>query len=211
MNKRTIGLMAIALLFLRLPIAAAQQIGVQQPSLETFGVGTTVSVPDRGRTALGGVGRSAASRSMYGPIRTGTSLGLSSQGSSLSIGARIHDLAEMDRAALEAAGKARKTRADVELSGQAQHAFETLQSRSHAAERSGRAGSGTSPSAGAIIAASEHEGASRELSAEKLLDRAKEAETQGKRKLALTYLRAARDQGARQADKEIARLSLKTR
>src|SRR5260221_14179162 len=107
MNKCPMALVAIALAFSRLPMAAAQQIGVQQPSVESFGVGTTVSAPDRGRTSLGGVGRSAASRAMYGPIRTGTSMGLSSQGSGMSIGAGIHDLAEMDRAALDAAGKAR--------------------------------------------------------------------------------------------------------
>jgi hypothetical protein len=44
-------------------------------------------------------------------------------------------------------------------------------------------------------------------SAEKLLDRARQAEASGKRQLALAYLRVARDQGSAPAQKEINRLS----
>ena len=46
-------------------------------------------------------------------------------------------------------------------------------------------------------------------SIEKLLDRAREAESAGKRELALAYLRTARDQGSIDATNEIDRLRRK--
>jgi hypothetical protein len=45
--------------------------------------------------------------------------------------------------------------------------------------------------------------------AEKLLDRARQAESAGKRGLALAFLRTARDAGSAEAGKEIDRLSKK--
>jgi hypothetical protein len=190
--------------------ASAQKITVQEPSLETFGVGTTVSVPDRGRMSLGGVGRGAASRSISGPFRRGTSMGLSSQGSGLSVGVRVQDLAELDRATLDAAVRARKARDDVQLPAGAEHAFKTLQSRQPERDVSSEA-----PSAvvGEVLAKREakdvraYEGPSQD----KLLDRARQAETAGKRELALAYLRVARDRGSEEAKREIDRMSLKTR
>jgi len=79
----------VSSLLVGVPAARAQHITVQEPSLETFGVGTTVSVPDRGRTSLGGVRRSAAARAMYGPVRTGHSMGFNDQVTGLSIQARF--------------------------------------------------------------------------------------------------------------------------
>jgi hypothetical protein len=115
MRTVAIGFCWASCFFFHMPDAYAQRAVVQEPSLESFGVGTTVSAPDRGRISLGGVGRSASSRSIYGPLRHGTSMGLSSQGTGLSVGVRVHDLAEMDRAALEAAGRARRARDDFRL------------------------------------------------------------------------------------------------
>jgi hypothetical protein len=210
MQKFTIPIAVCAGLLLPLPAAFAQQLTVQQPSFETFGVGTTVSAPDRGRTSLGGVGRSAASRSMYGPLRTGTSMGLSSQGSGLSVGVRVHDLDEMDRAALQSGGKSRKLRRETSLSGPAEHAYETLQSRSRdvADERPGAIVAKTPPrQVGKTSSQASEDGPS----AAKMLDRARKAEIDGKRELALTFLRAARDRGSAEAEKEIDRLSRRTR
>jgi hypothetical protein len=190
--------------------ASAQKITVQEPSLETFGVGTTVSVPDRGRMSLGGVGRGAASRSISGPFRRGTSMGLSSQGSGLSVGVRVQDLAELDRATLDAAAKARKARDDVHLPAGAEHAFKTLQSRQPERDV-------TSEAQSAVVAEARARRETKNArvdegpSPDKLLDRARHAETAGKRELALAYLRVARDRGSEEAKREIERMNLKTR
>jgi hypothetical protein len=48
-------------------------------------------------------------------------------------------------------------------------------------------------------------------SPEKLLERARQAESAGKRELALAYLRVARDQGSSEARQEFERLTRKTR
>jgi hypothetical protein len=186
--------------------ASAQKFTVQEPSLETFGVGTTVSAPDRGRMSLGGVGRGAASRSISGPFRRGTSMGLSSQGSGLSVGVRVQDLAELDRATLDAAAKARKTRDDVRLPAGAEHAFNTLRSRQ--ADRDV-----ASEARNAIVAEAPARRETKDTkvdegpSPDKLLDRARQAESAGKRELALTYLRVARDRGSDAAKREIDRLT----
>src|SRR5260221_8942645 len=127
MRYLAVALGAVSSLLVLTPSAQAQQFLVQEPSLETFGVGTTVSVPDRGRASVGGVRQSAASRAMYGPFRTGHSLGMSSHGTGLNVQARVHDLAELDRAVLEAADNARRAREEYELSPAAQHAYEILQ------------------------------------------------------------------------------------
>jgi hypothetical protein len=183
--------------------ARAQHITVQEPSLETFGVATTVSVPDRGRTSVGGVRRSASARAMYGPIRTGHSMGFNDQGTGLSIQARVHDLAELDQAALETADRTRKTREDFPLSPSAEHAYQTLRAR-----RNLRDGANAAPvAAGTKITSAPTQGPPEGPSAEKLLERARQAEAAGKRQLALAYLKVARDQGVAPAQKEIERLS----
>lgn len=206
MRRIAIVLGFVLSLFVQVPAAFAQIATVQEPSFATFGVDTTVSVPDRGRTSLGGVGRSAASRSTYGPLRTGTSMGLSTQGTGLAVHARVHDLFEMDRAALESAENSRKFRDEVRLAESAQHAYETLRAR-----RPARDFSNTPPGAVATKVPPEPDGKQGALadgpSTEKLLDYARQAETAGKRELALTYLRVARDQGSTDAANSIARLN----
>jgi hypothetical protein len=210
MRHIVIGLGSICILLAAAPAARAQQFAVQEPSLETFGVATTVSVPDRGRTSLGGVRRSAAGRAMYGPIRTGHSMGFSDQGTGLSIQARVHDLAELDRFVLESADNVRRSRENVRLSPAAEHAYETLRARrvvqDGAAREQGVVGTRnpTEPVARTT-------GPTDGPAVEKLLDRARQAEAAGKSQLALAYLRAARDQGSSPARKEIDRLTAKAR
>ncbi len=80
--------------------AWAQQVTVQQPVIGTFSTATTVSVPDRGTIVLGGVGSAASGRTTTGPFRSGSSLGLERQSSSMSAGVYIHDLHAMDEALL---------------------------------------------------------------------------------------------------------------
>ncbi len=192
----------------RLPAAQAQNLTVQEPTLETFGVGTTVSVPDRGRISVAGSGRSAASRSSFGPLRSGTNIGLSNQASGLSVGATVHDLAEMDRRILAGAERSRSSRAQVELSASADRAYETLRSRTGA-----RSFADVAQSTNSRLAVPRASGPSSQVAegptAERLLDRARQAESNGKRALALAYLRSAQEAGSAEARHEIERLSPK--
>jgi hypothetical protein len=77
----------------------AQQT-VQQPVMGVTSVNTTVSVPDRGTTFMGGVSSAESGRSQYGPLRSGTSTGYSRQSTSISTHVYIIDLNEMDQAIL---------------------------------------------------------------------------------------------------------------
>jgi hypothetical protein len=78
--------------------AASAQVTVQQPVVDRFSVGTTVSVPDRGRAYLGGVKSAGDSRAQYGfgPLR-GSNVGQFRSASSSSVSVFIHDFDEMDR------------------------------------------------------------------------------------------------------------------
>jgi hypothetical protein len=76
------------------------QITLQQPVVRTIGVGTTVSVPDRGRMFLGGVNSAESFRQSYGPFRSGTSRGYGLSGGSMSASVYIIDLQAMDEAIL---------------------------------------------------------------------------------------------------------------
>ena len=209
MRAFAIGFCWASCLLFELPAVYAQHAVIQEPSLESFGVGTTVSVPDRGRTSLGGVGRSAASRSMYGPVRHGTSMGLSTQGSGLAVGVRVHDLAEMDREALATADRARRTRDDFRLPASADYAYETLRNRPQARVFPGEASGAIVTNPPTRDGRQEIQKESRGPSSEKLLERARQAETAGKRELALAFLRVARDQGAAAAQQELDRLTVK--
>ena len=80
--------------------ATFAQVAIQQPVVGTAAVNTTVSVPDRGTTFLGGTSSAQSGRSQYGPLRSGTSMGLSRQSSSISVNVRVIDLQAMDEAIL---------------------------------------------------------------------------------------------------------------
>lgn len=207
MSRLSILPVSLAVCLANSHAAFAQKITVQEPAFETFGVGTTVSVPDRGRVSLGGVSRGKMSRSTYGfgPLRSGTNMGLSSQSTTLGVGARVHDMAEMDRQVLHAAETARRARNDVALSPAAERAYETLRSGAPERDVMDRAGSAIVPT-GPQATKNPAVPAETGPSPEKLLERAREAESAGKRGLALTFLRTARDAGSVEAGKEIDRL-----
>lgn len=80
--------------------AFGQQVAVQQPIVGITSVTTSVVVPNRGQTFLGGVSSAQSSRSRYGFRQPGPSVGLSRSSSSLSVGVTIVDLREMDEAIL---------------------------------------------------------------------------------------------------------------
>lgn len=108
------------------------QYSVQQPVFSTFSGGTTVSVPDGGRTSIGSIGRAGASRSRYGigPTRSGSNLGVFNESAGMSVGVRIHDLAELDRQVLAAAeSRSSRTREKTTLPPQAERAYKVLSRR----------------------------------------------------------------------------------
>ena len=99
------SLIVACFVFSQVAAAHAQQVVVQQPVVQqpvvsTNSVRTTVSVPDRGSALLGGVSSAESARSNYGPLRSGTSTGLSRSASSMSASVYIHDLRAMDEALL---------------------------------------------------------------------------------------------------------------
>jgi hypothetical protein len=79
---------------------------VQLPTFHFFSVDTTVLVPDRGATYLGGVNYSSAGRTsrgipgLGGPLTTNTAFGRSTGGGNVWVSAYIHDLEAMDAAIL---------------------------------------------------------------------------------------------------------------
>ena len=213
MHQLTIMFKCIAVVLAIGHSAFAQQIAVQEPSVETFGVGTTVSAPDRGWVSLGGVSRGQSSRSMFGPLRSGTNIGISRQTGGVSVGVRIHDLDELDRQVLNAAGKGRRP-SDRALSPAADQAFETLRTRPGARDDV-NAGASAIVTTGPQGTGNPQRQVSPDMPpvtgppVEKLLDRARQAESAGKRGLALAFLRTARDSGSAEAANEIDRLSKK--
>jgi hypothetical protein len=83
---------------------------VQLPTFNFFTISTTVMVPDRGGTYLGGVGRAGSASGQNGAFGLGNRSGGSTVGGSgMSVGVQIHDLAAMDKALLDEARAARET------------------------------------------------------------------------------------------------------
>ncbi len=97
---RALVVVGIGVVLSQVVAVEAQQVTVQQPVVGTNSVRTTVSVPDRGSALLGGVSSAQSGRSSYGPLRSGTSAGLSRSASSMSTSVYIHDLRAMDEALL---------------------------------------------------------------------------------------------------------------
>lgn len=109
----------------------AQDRVVQQPVIRQFGVGTAVSVPDRGRAYLGGVSRGATSTKRFGgPFRSGTSSGREFSNSSQSVSVYIHDFEAMDAALLHAAEvSATRNQPAGQISPRAAAAWDSLRTR----------------------------------------------------------------------------------
>jgi len=99
----------------------AQQVAVQLPTFNQFGVSTTVVVPDRGSMYLGGINRSSLGRSSFGQGHFSPGLlgfgnrgfGRTSSASGLSVSATIIDHNEIDRALLAEAARRRGAPFDI--------------------------------------------------------------------------------------------------
>ncbi len=81
------------------PAAAQVPSTVQLPSYSTYGVSTSVSVPDRGRVSLGGIGRSSSGSTAFGPALGPGSRSYGRQTGSANVDVRvtIHDFDAMDK------------------------------------------------------------------------------------------------------------------
>ena len=140
MVARTVWLAVALVLFTVVPSPAQQPTTVQLPSHSTFGVDTSVSVPDRGSMSLGGSGRSSSGSTAFGPSR---SYGRQSSASRASVHTRVYDLDAMDRQLLDQAQKSygkssvspsRKTPADASSAATGPAGSVAEARRQHAAE-----------------------------------------------------------------------------
>lgn len=179
--------------------ALAQQAIIQQPTVGVFSGSSTVSVPDRGRTTIGGFSRGATSRSTYGPFPVGTNTGRSFEGGSLSVGAHIHDFEELDRQALSAAESNPRSGSSRPGGQPADRAYDSLMRR----DRADLARSKKSGSSPAAVVAEEKQ---RGLNPDELLERGRKAEAAGKSGVAVAFYRQARDRGSADAARELDRL-----
>jgi hypothetical protein len=181
--------------------ASGQGLRVQQPVIDTFGVGTTVSVPDRGGMYLGGVGRPAEARSARGfPLRRGP-LARSTSAASLSTGVFIHDFEAMDAAVLEAAGESgrrlsySKSRYDDATSYAMSRRWEAetrVAERREEPASTGTATRVTRPSPAQDV--------------ERILALGEAAEKRGKPELATVHYRLAARNGSAEAERRLAEL-----
>ena len=83
-------------------------VTIQLPNVSTFGVNTTVLVPDSGPSPFARQRQARYSRAMYGVLPRQGAIGLNSTASAASITAQIHDQRATDEAILRAA-RARRT------------------------------------------------------------------------------------------------------
>lgn len=95
-----VPMLCVCVVIVHAQSAFAQNVSVQQPVISNFGLNTTVVVPDRGTAYLGSVGRSAFTRSDYGPLNFSRPIGKTTSHSGTSTSVWIHDFEAMDRALL---------------------------------------------------------------------------------------------------------------
>ena len=105
----------------------AQRAIIQQPVVGRFAVGTTVSVPDRGRALLGRVSWAGESRARFGSFPQGSSIGQFHQNSAADVGVTIHDFQAMDELLLN---RNRPLPSGPRLNRLAEDAYQSLLSQS---------------------------------------------------------------------------------
>jgi len=138
MPARILAVLAVPIVFCSPRLTFSQRVTVQQPVFRNFSVGTTVSVPDRGRAFLGRVARAGASRKSFGPFHPGSSLGFSHSHSGMSVGVTIHDFEEMDRRLLSQSPYRRHASGNIRLGRNAEYAYQSLMHRQTMAEMPSR-------------------------------------------------------------------------
>ena len=177
--KTNVGWLVAALIICCAAPAAAQVPStVQLPSYSTYGVSTSVSVPDRGRAYLGGMGGSSSGSTAYGPVFGPGSRGYGRQTGAGSVDVRvtIHDFDAMDKLLLgQAAGSSPAAR------------------RSLASGRAGQSSAAQAPR-GSLAEARQRHSAEVEAEQQKALNyvrQARRSAARGKPKVAKVLLQMA--------------------
>jgi hypothetical protein len=203
MNMRR--LLAIALVSAAAPVlftanrAEAQATTVQLPTFHYFSVNTTVLVPDRGATYLGGVNYSSAGRTQRGipglggrPF-TNTSTGRSTSGGNMWVTAYIHDFEALEEQLLGHGGIADGNSAPW---------------RTANAVTAAKPNPSFAQSVASLRAQAANEDHAQQLEAEAYLKRAHEKLNEGKPGVAKIYFQMAQRHGA-ELVKEQASVGLK--
>ena len=205
MKPRSIGLVGALFAGLGSSAMAQAPTAVQLPSFSSFGVNTSVSVPDRGSASLGGVGRSSNGSTAFGPSagRGNRSAGSSRSASRSSVHAQIHDAEAMDRQAL---ARAKGGQSGVKSNSEADAARRRL-----ALARQSSAGQVPSGSVAEARRQRAAELAAQQAEAAAHLKRAREAAAVGKSSVAAMFYRLAAKQASpelkSQIEKEAAALA----
>lgn len=87
---------------------SAQQV-VQQPTIGTLSINSSVLVPDQGSAMLGGIGSAGAGQNQRGGLMTNRAFGNRFARGGASVSATIIDLQEMDRAILQLADRSQSS------------------------------------------------------------------------------------------------------
>lgn len=161
------------------PVAAQVPSTVQLPSYSTYGVSTSVSVPDRGRAYLGGIGGARSGSTAFGPALGPGSRGYGRQTGAGNVDVRVtvHDFDAMDK----------------QLLGQAPAAGNKAARRSFGSARAGLSSAAKAPR-GSLAEARRQHAADVEAEQQKALSyvrQAKRAAARGKPKVAKVLLQMA--------------------
>lgn len=201
--------------------AYGQNVTVQQPAFSVFQVNTTVSVPDSGGAFVGGSGRVASGTTTQGLAPAGSVVGREARGSSLQARVAIHDLAALDEQILAAAPELEGSgsrRQSARLSPLQELAWRRMQQEAPSTSQSPRepipapwplAGdrSPTRRSTGPALADAQTPADPKRLAeASRMYREGLAAQSAGRQKLALAYLRTAAQQGSLAAREELGRL-----
>lgn len=172
---------------------------VQLPSFSSFGVNTSVSVPDRGSASLGGIGRSSAGSTAFGPAfgPRNRASGSNLSASKTSASAAVHDFDALDRDTLAKAGR--------------KSAEASLANRRLAAARQSTAGQVPPGSVAEARRQQAADAAAQQAEAVQNVKRARDAAAAGKPNAAAMFFKLAGKQASSelksQIDKEAAALS----
>ena len=174
-----------SVLLLLVSAVSARAQTVQLPSFSSFGVDTTVVVPDRGAASLGGNTRIATGANDVNGIPRQRAIGLNRQTGGQQVMAQIHDPREADAALLNQAGGARAAGKDraVPLAASVPRA-------------------GANPALSSVVELERRRAESRsaaEREAHAAFEKGRQAQAAGKNSVAAVYYRTA----AKQADPKL--------
>jgi hypothetical protein len=183
-----VGYLVLAIVFALAAEACAQVL--QLPSFSSFGVDTTVIVPDSGAARTGSVRRASSGTSSFGGIPRNRVLGTSAQAAGTHVRAQIHDPQAADDALLRQA--------------QARRAGDF--GNAPPAPRGGLARAAADPLAGSVVEMEQRraeQAVAQQREAAALFEKGRRAQTAGKSSVAAVYYRMAAKQASGPLKKRI--------